>query len=89
MAGQKLNLICPKCGNIKDAQAILCMECSNKEKQTVKRPSKEQLLKEIATSSFRAVGKKYGVSDKAIVKWCKAYNLPTHIKEIKELYKNR
>lgn len=84
--GQKINTICPKCGKVKNAQASLCIECSNKTKQTTERPSKEQLVEEIATSSFRAVGRKYGVSDKAIVKWCKAYNLPTHIKEIKELY---
>ena len=34
--------------------------------------------------SFRAVSKKYDVSDKTITKWFKYYNLPDHIKELKE-----
>jgi hypothetical protein len=34
--------------------------------------------------SFRGVGKLYGVSDKAIVKWFKHYNLPTSKEELKK-----
>ena len=48
-------------------------------------PSKETLcsvFKEIG--SFRGVGKLYGVSDKAIAKWFKHYDLPTSKKELKE-----
>ena len=40
-------------------------------------------------SSFRAVAKKYGVSDKAIVKWCVEYQLPKHKKELVDLYKSQ
>jgi hypothetical protein len=39
----------------------------------VKRPSREQLLKEIEESNYCAVGRKYGVSDNAIRKWVKFY----------------
>ena len=59
---------CKKCGKEITYGAEYCIECKNLLQRKVERPSKEQLLKEIATSSFLAVGKKYGVSDKAIVK---------------------
>ena len=37
------------------------------------RPPYEQLLREIASSSYVAVGRKYGVSDNAIRKWVRQY----------------
>ena len=81
--------ICPLCGQPKGSDAFYCTTCSHLLQRKVARPSKEELLEKIATTSFAAVGREYGVSDKAIVKWCKAYNLPIHIKEIKELYKGK
>lgn len=48
-------------------------------------PSKETLcsmFKEVG--SFRGVGKLYGVSDKAIVKWFRHYDLPTSKEELKK-----
>jgi hypothetical protein len=39
----------------------------------VERPPHEQLLAELAASSYLAVGRKYGVSDNAIRKWVRAY----------------
>jgi len=39
----------------------------------VARPPYEQLLEEIATTSYLAVGRKYGVSDNAIRKWVRHY----------------
>jgi len=80
---------CIRCGKEITFGATYCNECKSFLQRKVERPSKEQLIEEIATSSFLAVGRKYGVSDKAIVKWCKAYELPTHKKEIIELYKNK
>lgn len=41
----------------------------------VERPSKEILSTEIVTTSFLQLGKKYGVSDNAIRKWCKSYGI--------------
>jgi hypothetical protein len=46
-------------------------ECANIARRKVNRPSKEQLLKEIAETNFCVVGKKYGVSDNAVRKWLK------------------
>jgi hypothetical protein len=39
----------------------------------VERPPYDELLAEIAGSSYLAVGRKYGVSDNAIRKWIRAY----------------
>ena len=43
------------------------------ERRRVKRPPYEQLLAEIAATSYSAVGRTYGVSDNAIRKWVRAY----------------
>ena len=38
----------------------------------------------VAKEGFSAIGRKYGVSESAIRKWCKTYGLPTHIEEIRQ-----
>lgn len=48
----------------------------------VDRPSKEKLNELIRSMSFVTIAKEYGVSDKAIVKWCKYYGLPHRKKDI-------
>ena len=48
----------------------------------VDRPSREQLKEEIRNNSFLALSKKYEVSDNAIRKWCKVYNLPYKKRDI-------
>lgn len=70
----------------KDGVTGMCSKCYAKSIRTVERPSAEQLLEEVATSSFAAVGRKYNLTDNAIRKWCKTYGLPTRAKEIKDLY---
>lgn len=47
-----------------------------------KRPSKEELVKTLGTMSFRKMGKKYGVTDNAVKKWCKFYGLPCRKKDL-------
>jgi len=39
----------------------------------VERPPYDQLLQEVADTSWLAVGRKYGVSDNAVRKWARAY----------------
>jgi hypothetical protein len=39
----------------------------------VERPPYEQLLAEVAATSWSAVGRRYGVSDNAVRKWVRAY----------------
>ena len=55
----------------------LCKKCQTESTRIVERPSREQLKEDIHKMSFVAVGKKYNVTDNAIRKWCKYYNLPS------------
>jgi len=65
---------CEKCGGKRcwNSKSNLCKKCLDLEKRTVERPSREQLLREIAESNYCAVGRRYGVSDNAIRKWLKS-----------------
>lgn len=51
----------------------------------VNRPSKEILLSEIIEFSFCTLGKKYGVSDNTIRKWCKYYRIPYRKKDLNKI----
>ena len=68
---------CPVCGNIlQRGQTVTCsVECSGIYHRKVERPSKEQLEMELKTTSMVKLGKKYGVSGKAIEKWAKRYGI--------------
>lgn len=50
-------------------------ECQSKALRRVIRPDKETLEKEVWTVPTVQLAKKYGVSDKAIEKWCKSYGV--------------
>jgi hypothetical protein len=45
----------------------------------VERPPYERLLQEIAETSWTAVGRKYGVSDNAVRKWVRTYEMDAAI----------
>lgn len=79
--------VCKNCGAFITGSQF-CNKCSHIMQRKVERPDKDTLLREVAENGFEATGRKYGVSGKAIVKWCKAYNLPTKKKDIVELYKS-
>ena len=49
----------------------------------VERPNKEELEALIKEKPFTRIAEQYGVSDKAITKWCKYYGLPHRKKDIK------
>lgn len=67
---------CLDCGVPIDNGAVRCRSCANVKNQVCSRPSREELKELIRNESFTAIGKKYGVSDNAIRKWCDAYYLP-------------
>lgn len=81
---------CVDCGKHITKGCTRCVRCNNKQNKTrfkkVKnRPSKEELLELIKTKTFVEIGKMYGVSDNAIRKWCKTYDLPYKRKDIKKI----
>ena len=68
---------CVVCGQTLQENQINC--CSPEHfafiRRKVVRPSKDELAKELETTSMLALGKKYGVSDKAVRKWAISYSL--------------
>ena len=83
----KEKAICLTCGNEFEKndknQKYCCLECYKNANRETKRPNFKQFVNDIKElPNFVQLGKKYGVSDKAIAKWCKHYDLPTHIKEL-------
>lgn len=72
---------CPICGGSKDKTANMCMSCYNKRrhliyKQPSKKPCRLELKNLIRSKSFCEIGRMFNVSDNAVRKWCKSYNLP-------------
>jgi len=67
------------CGEIiKTKQAKKCKICGQKEhikNRKVERPSKEILEKLVWQKSSVEIAMEYGVSDTAIVKWCRSYGI--------------
>lgn len=82
--GKKKEL-CPQCGALMTYGATVCRECSLKNSRKVERPNKDELFQLIKTYSFIKLGEMYGVTDNAIRKWCKYYNLPYKQKDLKLL----
>jgi predicted amidophosphoribosyltransferase len=78
-AGKKLKnkktFNCSSCNKKIKGYSELCSECVSIKRRKIKRPSKEILEKEIQEYTMVYLGKKYGVSDNAIRKWCKRYNI--------------
>ena len=58
---------------------------ANIAQRKVDRPNKEELFEMIKNKPFTTIAKEYGVSDKAIVKWCKRYDLPYRKKDINKM----
>jgi len=78
------NRKCPICGGIKKTKySKTCEKCSAINQRKVNRPTKETLEAEIRNFSFTELGRKYGVIDNTIRKWCKYYNLPYRKKDMR------
>lgn len=75
---------CPICGKEMSVSAKnMCLECHRKE-QAKNIPPKEEIEKLIYNTPFTTIAKQYGVTDNAVRRWCKKYNLPFKSREIKE-----
>ena len=51
------------------------------------KPSREILKEKIKNTPFTQIGLEYGVTDNAVRKWCKSYNLPSRVIDIKNIIK--
>ena len=66
-----------------------CWTCAKLHDRRVQRPTREVLKREIRENSFLKLSRKYGVSDKAISKWCLQYGLPHKKLEINKIPDNQ
>jgi hypothetical protein len=81
--GKNLRIVnrCADCSTEISRNAIHCCKCMGERYKTtvarkvLNRPSKEELKQLIENNSWVSIGKLFGVSDKAIVKWAKSYGL--------------
>ena len=74
---------CVDCGKPILATSVRCVECSLKHRSSC--PYNREELKElIRTMNFSELGRINNVSDNAVRKWCKNFDLPTKSREIKE-----
>lgn len=75
---------CKDCGREVLKTSTYCPICSAKHKRKVNRPTKEELLlnfKEL--KNICKIGELYNVSDNAVRRWLKYYNLPFKTKDLK------
>ena len=75
---------CIDCGKEITKGSLRCMHCKQIYSRQSERPSREELKQLIRNNSFVSLGKRFNVSDNAIRKWCKYYNLPHKVSDIKK-----
>ena len=67
---------CKDCKSEISDGASRCMDCNGKKNRKTKRPSKDDLVKDKKELRFfTKIGQKYGVSDNAVRKWFKKYEI--------------
>ena len=80
---------CTQCGTEITKNAKLCASCAKIAQRKVERPSAEELYSFLLSinGNFSQASKYFKVSDNAIRKWCKSYNIPSTSKEYKKINK--
>jgi len=77
---RKRSFICKQCGKTYYSEYYYSKNCSyscaRKSLQRCERPLRNDLLWLVKNYPMTKIGKKFGVSDNAIRKWCKQYNIP-------------
>ena len=82
---RKEKCFCIDCGKEIYYSSTRCLPCENAHRVKEKPISREKLKQLIRTTPFTTIGKMFGVSDNAIRKWCKSFNLPSKSGEIKKI----
>ena len=78
---------CVDCGKEISSGSTRCLECYQKSRvipQEQMLVSREELKDLIRSMPFTQIGKRFGVSDNAVRKWCDKYHLPRKSSEIKK-----
>ena len=78
----KNQYFCPDCGAPVSEEGRRCITCARIFSRKVERPSREELKNLIRNKPFTQIGKDFDVTDNAVRKWCKVYNLPSQKKII-------
>jgi len=75
-AGRNIESKKPKCscGNVISYKSKKCRNCQDRDRRKIERPDKEDLLKQVESSNYTEVGKKYGVSRSTIRRWIHGWN---------------
>lgn len=76
---------CKTCGEIVGHGSEYCPKCANILRRKVERPSRDELKNLIRECSFTELARRFGVSDRAIAKWCVAYQLPHRKTDINKI----
>lgn len=78
---------CIDCGKEIQIHSTRCKVCAGKlrSQETILPCTREELKALIRVIPFTKIGKKYGVSDNAIRKWCIKFGLPSKVSEIKAI----
>ena len=75
----KIIKLCPICNNnfitYNKKMKYCSYDCSSFAKRKVKRPDREELIYLIKIYPMTAIGRQFNVSDNAIRKWAKSYNI--------------
>ena len=76
---------CIDCGKLISAKSTRCINCDNEFRKTksTQKITREELKDLIRTTPFVEIGKMFSVSDNAVRKWCRKFNLPYKTSEIK------
>lgn len=81
-------LICNKSFHSYEKTSKYCsLGCHQVSRQVTARPNKEELFDLLVKNSFTRVGEMFGVTDNAIRRWCKSYNIPEKSKYYRSLNK--
>jgi hypothetical protein len=70
-----VNVYCKNCGKYSGGGNYCSQKCGGFARRKVVRPSKEELKNLIGKFSLTEIGKQYSVSDNAVRKWAKKYNI--------------
>ena len=73
---------CKICGTKTSGRSECCPKCSHMMRRKSERPEPLELARMVKEIGFRNVGAKYGVSDRAIAKWCKSYGIPHKLNDL-------